>query len=149
MDFHHKHLEAPRKINAMFFKNIPWKELVNYTLSDKKEEVRRILHSWDLVPWRGGTVVVIRLVYIFLRIINERWQNSSSHLPPFESYGIGRLLSRHLFVHTNISLQVYKTGDLRPKQDFPLSFDLFVYSYSNSLSALSNKPQPLYSCSTQ
>jgi len=49
-DFHNRHPEAPRRIRAAAFKNITWKPLENYTLSSKKEEVRRILHSRDLVP---------------------------------------------------------------------------------------------------
>jgi len=49
-DFHSLHPEAPRRLRAAAFRNIKWKPLENYTLSNKKEEVRRILHSRDLVP---------------------------------------------------------------------------------------------------
>jgi len=55
-DFHNKHPEAPRRLRAALFKGMPWRPLENYTLSSKKDEVKRILHSRDLVPWRGGTV---------------------------------------------------------------------------------------------
>jgi len=49
-DFHDRHPEAPRRLRTVTFKDIHWKPLENYTLSSKKEEVRRILHSRDLVP---------------------------------------------------------------------------------------------------
>ena len=49
-EFHDRHPEAPRRLRMTTFKEISWKPLENYTLSNKKEEVRRILHSRDLVP---------------------------------------------------------------------------------------------------
>lgn len=48
--FHDKHPEAPRRINAVTFRNIPWKKLENFTIPGKKEEVRKILCSRDLAP---------------------------------------------------------------------------------------------------
>jgi len=49
-EFHKKHPEAPRRLRTTTFKETSWKPLENYTLSSKKEEVRWILHSRDLVP---------------------------------------------------------------------------------------------------
>lgn len=49
-EFHARHPEAPRKINAVAFRSLPWKTLENYTLHDKKGEVMRILRSRDLAP---------------------------------------------------------------------------------------------------
>ena len=50
MDFHNSHPEAPRRIGATVFAALQWRPLENYTIHNKKEEVRRILHSRDLVP---------------------------------------------------------------------------------------------------
>ena len=49
-EFHDKHPEAPRKISATAFGKLPWKPLMNYTLSDKTREISEFLHSRDLAP---------------------------------------------------------------------------------------------------
>jgi hypothetical protein len=48
--FHQRHPEAPKQISATTFAKLSWQPLVNYMLPQKKEEVRRILHSRGLVP---------------------------------------------------------------------------------------------------
>ena len=49
-EFHQKHPEAPRKLKAAIFAQLPWQHLENFTLYEKKEHVKAILHSRDLVP---------------------------------------------------------------------------------------------------
>jgi len=49
-EFHDKHPDTPRRINSMFFKEIPWKKLENYTsLEDKKNYTRKILKDSKLL----------------------------------------------------------------------------------------------------
>jgi len=49
-EFHDKHPDAPRQINSMFFKEILWKKLENYTsLEDKKNYTRKILKDSKLL----------------------------------------------------------------------------------------------------
>jgi len=38
-EFHNKHPEAPGHINGVFFKNIPWKRLENYTSLNKQKGI--------------------------------------------------------------------------------------------------------------
>ena len=43
-----KHSQKPP--NATTFNSFKWKPLINYTIPQKKEDVRQILHSRGLVP---------------------------------------------------------------------------------------------------
>jgi len=49
-DFHKHHPEAPRRLNATTFINLPWRKLENYTILEKKRQIQKLLHSRDLVP---------------------------------------------------------------------------------------------------
>jgi len=49
-EFHSKHPEAPRRLAATTFMKLPWQERRNYTLVEKKAQIRAVLRSRDLAP---------------------------------------------------------------------------------------------------
>ena len=49
-EFHNRHPEAPKKINAAVFNKLPWQPVTNYTLIEKKKQIQAILRSRDLTP---------------------------------------------------------------------------------------------------